>query len=300
MNKTEAKKKIGKLRREIEHHNRKYYLDAKPEISDFEYDQLMRELIDLEKQFPDLLTSDSPSQRVGGSPLKEFKTVEHKIPMLSMDNTYSFDELREFNERVKKGLGQSDVQYFIEEKIDGVSISLTYKNGLFVLGATRGDGRFGDDVTENLKTIRTIPLRIISHGSVKVPKVLEVRGEVYFPFSSFEKVNREKEEAGEELFANPRNACAGTLKLLDPAMVAKRNLDIFCHGIGAAEGVHLKSQSDLFELLQTLGFKTIQHTKLAKSIEEVIKFVEVYDKKRSALGYGIDGLVVKVNSFDDQ
>jgi len=296
MSKTDAKKKIEKLREELELHNYKYYIEAKPVISDQAYDRLMRELIDLETEFPDLLTEDSPSQRVGGAPLKEFKTVEHKIPMLSMDNTYSYDELREFDERVKKGLQRKDVEYFVEEKIDGVSISLTYKDGIFILGATRGDGRFGDNVTENLKTIRSIPLKLKGNA----PKLLEVRGEIYMPHKSFEQINREKEKAGEELFANPRNACAGTLKLLDPKLVAKRNLDIFCHGIGQIQGVSKKSQSDYFEFFKSLGFKTIQHALVAKSIDEVIEFAGKFESKRDSLDYDIDGLVVKVNVIEDQ
>lgn len=296
MNKSAAKKRIEKLCEELELHNHKYYIEAKPVISDQEYDRLMRELIDLENQFPDLVTPDSPSQRVGGAPLKEFKTVQHKISMLSMDNTYSYDELREFDERVKKGLGRNDVEYFVEEKIDGVSITLVYENGRFKLGATRGDGRSGDDVTENLKTIRSIPLKLKGN----TPKLIEVRGEVYMPHQSFEKINREKEKAGEELFANPRNACAGTLKLLDPKIVAKRNLDIFCHGIGQIEGGTKKTQSEYFELFKSLGFKTIQHTLLAKSVEEVIEFAGKFESKREKLPYDIDGLVVKVNSLDDQ
>lgn len=303
MNKKVAGKRVESLRRDIEFHNKKYYLDAKPVISDAEYDRLMRELIELEKSYPEFLTPDSPSQRVGGEPLKSFKTVAHTIPMFSMDNTYSHEELREFDERVKKGLGRNEVEYFVEEKIDGVSISLTYKNGLFVLGATRGDGRFGDDVTENLKTVRSIPLRIPVSGSSfmgRVPEFLEIRGEVFMPHGSFKTLNREKEEAGEEFFANPRNACAGTLKLLDPAVVAQRNLDIFCHGMGFVKGIEPKKQSDWFEFLDKLGFKIIRHTKRARSIEEVIEFVTAFEKKRAKLPYGIDGLVVKVNSFDDQ
>ncbi len=302
MSKQDAKKRIEKLKEELERHSHLYYIEAKPVITDFQFDKLMRELIDLEKEFPDLLTPDSPSQRVGGAPLKSFKTVEHTVPMLSMDNTYSYDELREFDERVRKGLKREQVDYFIEEKIDGVSISLTYEKGLFVLGATRGDGRYGDDVTENLKTIRSIPLRIPTAGSKfkgHIPEFLEVRGEVYIPESSFAKMNQEKEKADEELFANPRNACAGTLKLLDSSIVAKRNLDIFCHGLGTVKGVAFESQSKLFEFLKSLGFKTIQHTKRASNIEEVIKFVQFYDEKRHSLPYGIDGLVVKVDSFDD-
>lgn len=303
MTKTEAKNRIEKLRTELEFHNRKYYLEAKPVVSDVEFDRLMHELIELEREFPDFKTPDSPTQRVGGAPLKEFKTVRHTIPMLSMDNTYSYDELREFDERVKKGLGQKEVEYFTEEKIDGVSISLTYRDGLFVLGATRGDGKFGDDVTENLKTIRGIPLKIPAPGAkfkVKIPELLEIRGEVYMPHKSFEKLNKEKEQIGEELFANPRNACAGTLKLLDPKLVAKRDLSIFCHGLGVMKGETIKSQSELFELLKAHGFRAIEHTKRAKDIESVIEFAEAFKDKRDQLDYDIDGLVVKVDSFDDR
>ncbi|MBI4394584.1 MAG: NAD-dependent DNA ligase LigA [Candidatus Omnitrophica bacterium] len=303
MTKTEAHKKIQKIRKEIELHTRKYYLEARPVISDQEFDSLMRELLDLEDQFPELKTPDSPSQRVGGAPLKGFKMVRHDIPMLSMDNTYSYDELREFDQRVKKGLACKKVDYFVEEKIDGVSISLIYRDGLFVLGATRGDGKFGDDVTENLKTIREIPLRIPATGakfSGKMPEFLDMRGEVYLSHQSFEQMNREAERAGEELFANPRNACAGTLKLLDPRLVAKRNLSIFFHGAAQVKGLEITSQSELFDLLKALGFKAIPHTKLAKDIEEVIEFAEAFKEKRQKLDYDIDGLVVKVNSFEDR
>ncbi len=303
MTKTEAKSKIEKLRKEIDFHNQKYYEAAKPVISDQEFDRMMKDLIDLENQFPEFKTPDSPSQRVGGAPLKEFKTVAHTIPMLSMDNTYSYDELREFDQRVKRGLGRTNVDYFIEEKVDGVSISLIYKNGVFSLGATRGDGRFGDDVTENLKTIRDIPLSIPRPGSKlkgKIPESLEVRGEVYLPHVSFEKLNKQKEKLGEELFQNPRNACAGTLKLLDPRLVARRELSIFIHGVGTVKGHKFETQSELFEFLKSAGFKMIKHTKQAKNIEEVIQYAESFEKLRNDLDYDIDGLVVKVNSFDDR
>jgi DNA ligase (NAD+) len=223
--------------------------------------------------------------------------------MLSMDNTYSHEELHEFDKRVKKGLNCDSVEYFVEEKIDGVSISLTYRNGIFVLGATRGDGRSGDDVTENLKTIRDIPLRIptsIPKFKGKLPEIFEVRGEVYMPHESFEKANRERQKMDEELFANPRNACAGTLKLLDPRLVARRDLSIFCHGLGVLEEVPVNHQSDLFELLKALDFKLIKHATLAQNIEEVIEFSEEFKDKRARLDYDVDGLVVKVNSFDDR
>ena len=303
MTKSEAKKRIEKLREEIERHNFKYYVEAKPVISDQEFDRLMHELIDLEGSFPEFQVPDSPTQRVGGAPLKGFKTVRHEIPMLSMDNTYSYEELRDFDARVRNGLDVKQVDYFVEEKIDGVSISLMYRDGLLAFGATRGDGRTGDDITENLKTIRSIPLRIPAAGAKykgKVPALVEVRGEAYLSHTSFEKLNREKEKTGEGLFANPRNACAGTLKLLDPKMVARRDLSIFCHGLGVAQGVSISSQSELFEWLRQLGFKTIEHTKHVKDIEAVIDFAEAFREKRGKLDYDIDGLVVKVDSFEAQ
>jgi len=239
LDRAEAKKEIEKLRREIERHNYKYYVEAKPAISDLEFDKLMRRLVDLEETFPAFKSPDSPSRRVGGEPLKQFRTVEHKIPMLSLDNTYTFEELEDFDKRVKKFLGQDKVSYFVEEKIDGVSISLIYELGRLVLGATRGDGRVGDDVTENIKTIRAIPLSIPAPGATfkgKVPDMIEIRGEVHMPERSFEKLNKEKEKKGEELFANPRNACAGSLKLLDPKLVAERNLSVFIHGLVTVKG----------------------------------------------------------------
>lgn len=303
MTKTEAKAQIEKLRKQIEFHNQKYYEEARPVVSDQEFDRMMRELVDLEAHFPELKTPDSPSERVGGAPLKQFKTVRHVIPMLSMDNTYSYDELREFDKRVKRGLNRNEVEYFVEEKIDGVSISITYEKGIFTLGATRGDGNFGDDVTQNLKTIAEIPLRIPTPKSKfkgTIPELLEVRGEVYMPHASFERLNQEKEKKGEELFANPRNACAGTLKLLDPKMVAKRDLSIFFHGIGAAKGQAFKTQSELFEFMKELGMKSIHHTKKSKDIEQVIEFAESFKEERNRLDYDIDGLVVKVNSFEDR
>ncbi len=299
MTKPEAVKKIQKLREEIEVHNRKYYVEAKPVITDQAFDKLMRELIELEKEYPDLLTPDSPSQRVGGEPLKEFHTVTHKIPMLSLDNTYSYDELRDFDKRVKKFLNKNKIEYFVEEKIDGVSISLTYTNGLLTLGATRGDGQKGDDITENLKTIGSIPLKIPADPKSyhhRIPRVLEVRGEAFIPHRQFEHINQEKEKAGEELFANPRNACAGSLKQLDSKLVAARRLDAFIHGLGHLEGVgEPKTQDEVFAWFQSLGFKTIRHTKVCEDIEAVCKFIESYAAKKDNLDYDIDGMVVKVN-----
>jgi len=304
MTKNEAAKKIQGLRKELERHNRLYYLEAKPEISDREYDRLMRELIDLEGAFPELATPDSPSRRVGGAPLEKFRTVEHKVPMLSLDNTYSREELEEFAVRVQKGLGGEPFSYFVEEKVDGVSIALVYEDGLLKLGATRGDGRYGDDITENIKTLGSIPLRIPVPGSAfqgPVPKILEVRGEAYIAKEQFEKINQEKEKAGEELFKNPRNACAGSLKLLDPKLVAARKLDALIHGLARYEGVGgPASQSEAMAFLKELGFKVIPDAKKCKDMHEVFGVVDAIEKKRDALQYEIDGVVVKVDRFEDQ
>ncbi len=294
---SQAEKLIQKLRKKIEHHNRKYYEEAKPEISDFEFDVLMQELQQLEKSWPDLLTPDSPTQRVGGAPLKSFRQVTHRVPMLSLDNTYSNEELLEFDARVKRFLAKETVDYFVEEKVDGVSIALTYENGVLTLGATRGDGQRGDDITENLKTISTIPLKLAG----KFPKRLEVRGEAYISHESFERINREKEKLGEDLFANPRNACAGTLKMLDSKIVASRRLDAWVHGLAFIEGgKEPKSQSGAHAFMRLVGLKTIQNTRLCRSIEEVIKFIEEFQAKKGNLQYEVDGLVVKVDRFDYQ
>lgn len=304
MTKAETNKKIAQLRKQLERHNYLYYVEARPAISDREYDRLMRELIDLEKAHPGLLTPDSPSLRVGGAPLKEFKTIEHKIPMLSLDNTYSREELEEFDQRVQKGLGGEPFSYFVEEKIDGVSIALVYEDGLLKLGATRGDGRYGDDITENIRTIGSIPLRLPAPGSVwegPVPSLLEVRGEAYIPKEQFEKINREKEKVGEELFANPRNACAGSLKLLDPKLVAARKLDILIHGLARFEGkARPQSQSEAMSFLKKIGFKVISNARRCEKLQEVFDVIDTIEKKRGALAYEIDGVVVKVDQFEDQ
>lgn len=297
MDKKQAQKTIEKLRKEIERHNEKYYVDAKPEISDFDFDQLMQSLIALEKKFPDLVTPDSPSQRVGGAPIKGFKQVTHAVPMLSLDNTYSQEEIQEFDERVKRFLGKDQVDYFAEEKIDGVSITLTYENGNLVLGATRGDGKQGDDITENIKTIQSIPLKLKG----KFPKLLEVRAEAVIPRKSFEKINEEKEKLGEEPFANPRNSCAGTLKMLDPKIVASRHLDAWVHGLARIEGGEkLERHSELEAYLHSLGLKTIQNARKCKDLAAVWKFVEEFQEKKNKLDYDVDGLVIKVDLLDYQ
>ncbi|MFZ5801947.1 MAG: NAD-dependent DNA ligase LigA [Candidatus Omnitrophota bacterium] len=315
MDRNQAKIKIDQLRAEIEAHNRKYYLEAKPVISDQAFDKLLRELVDLEKRFPEWITADSPSQRVGGEPLEAFRSVVHSVPMLSLDNTYSEAELREFDERVRKGLAgvsswkksgdlfrDGTVEYFVEQKVDGVSISLRYENGVLVRAASRGDGRSGDDITANIKTIRSIPLRLEFPGKrarMKIPALLEVRGEAYIPRGQFERINREREQRGEELFANPRNACAGSLKLLDSREVASRKLDAFIHGLAEIRGGEKPTtQSDLYHYVKGLGFKVIPDGKKFRGIEAVWDWIKEFEPRRASLEYDIDGMVVKVNSFE--
>jgi len=293
MNKNEAKKQITKLRDEINFHNYKYYVENNPVISDHEYDMLLKKLETLETQFPDLITPDSPTQRIGGEPLKGFKTVEHKIAMLSLNNAYSYDELREFDERIKKNI--DDVEYVCEPKIDGVSIALIYENGVFVRGATRGDGQKGDDVTANLKTIRSIPLRL--QGSEL--QNTEVRGEVYFPVSSFKKFNKQQEKKGEQVFANPRNAAAGSLRQLDPRIVATRPLDTFLYYITHSDK-DFKTQEKSLEILCKGGFRVNPLIKIVRNIDEAITYCKDLEVKRETLDYEIDGVVLKANSFSQQ
>ncbi len=297
MSAKEAKIEIEKLRKEIERHNRKYYVEAKPEISDFEFDKLMARLIELEKKFPELAAEDSPSQRVGGEPLKGFKQVTHTVPMLSLDNTYSFEEFQEFDKRVKKFLAKEKVEYWVEEKIDGVSLSLTYEKGILVLGATRGDGVRGDDITVNVKTIESIPLKL--HG--KFPDRLEVRAEAFISHEIFEKINKGKEKMGEELFANPRNACAGTLKQLDPKMVAARKLEAHVHGLAVFEGGKApETQSAAVALLKSFGLPVVENARLCADEDEVQKYIQKFQDVKNTLRYDVDGLVVKVDRFEYQ
>lgn len=228
------------LRRELERHNRLYYVEAMPEISDKEYDLLLKRLEKIEAEHPELISPDSPSQRVGGEPLEAFRTVEHRVPMLSIDNTYRFDELREWDARVRKGLTSGElVRYVVELKVDGVAVSLQYEGGVFVLGATRGDGHRGDDITANLRTVRLIPLTLGDHP----PKVLEVRGEVYMTNAELLRLNDLRKEAGETPFANPRNSTAGSLKLLDPKLCGQRRLRFVAHGLGASDGLERECYS---------------------------------------------------------
>ena len=299
MGKSDIKKKIEKCREIIRHHDHLYYVLSKPKISDQEYDRLYKKLKDMEDARPELITPDSPTQRVGGKPVEGFPVVRHIVPMMSMDNTYSADELKEFDERISKNLKGGKYEYVVELKFDGVSISLLYDNGIWVRGATRGDGAEGDDVSNNLKTIRSIPLTF-KEKRKKVPKRIEVRGEVYMTKIGLEEINREKEKMGEGLFANPRNAAAGSLKLLDPRIVAERHLDIFVWGIGHCEGIDFKTHADVFEYLKEAGFRVSPHFKLCNNIEEVIEYCDSWEPKRDKLEFEIDGMVVKVNDLAQQ
>ncbi len=293
MNKKEAEKKIKKLREEINLHNYKYYVENNPTISDYEFDQLLKDLEKLETEFPDLVTPDSPTQRVGEQPLDGFKTVEHKVPMLSLGNTYSYDELREFDERVKKNVGTVD--YVIEPKIDGAGAALLYENGILVRGATRGDGIRGDEITQNLKTIRSIPLRLTGNKL----KNVEVRGEVYMPISGFKKYNTEQAKKGEMVFANPRNAAAGSLRQLDSRIVAKRPLDIFIYSLTFSDKKFITHWESI-QALKKAGFRVNPLVKKVVDIEKAIQYCEDLEKKRESLDYEIDGAVIKVNSLDKQ
>jgi len=295
--KEEVKKKIESLREEIEEHNYRYYVLAEPVISDYEYDKLMQELIELEKKYPEFITPTSPTQRVGGEPTKEFPTFQHSRPMLSLSNTYNEAELRDFDRRVKNILGDSSYEYVTELKLDGAAVALIYKDGYFFAGATRGDGFQGDEITNNLKTIKAIPLKLRTNKKELLN--IEVRGEVFMKHSDFLKINSEKELAGEKLFANPRNAAAGTLKLQDPKLVAERNLSIFTYYLYANEA-NLKTHYDNLKILSQLGFPVNKNHRLCKNIDEVLEFCSEWEKKRDNLPYDIDGVVIKVNSLQHQ
>ncbi len=293
MKKEIAEKKIKTLRKELTHHNYKYYVENNPEISDYEYDQLLKKLEKLEEKYPDLITPDSPTQRVGGEPLDEFQTVKHKIPMLSLANTYNEQELIDFNERVKKNVGS--VAYVVEPKIDGAGIALYYENGVFIRGATRGDGIKGDDITQNLKTIHSIPLRL-QH---KTLSTVEVRGEVFMSKSGFKEYNKEQIKQNKQPFANPRNAAAGSIRQLDPSIVAERPLDAFIYLISYTE-TSFETQEQALDALKQAGFKTNPLAKKVANINEAIKYCKQLEQKRDSLDYDIDGAVLKVNSIEKQ
>src|SRR6266478_2514687 len=297
MTHAKTKARHAELVEELRRHDQAYYVEAKPTISDQAYDRLYHELLDIEKEFADLVTPDSPSQRVGGEPLTEFKPVAHLTPMMSLDNTYSQEEARDFVARVQKLLPGETLEWIVEPKVDGVAINLRYEKGVFTCGATRGDGTTGDDITPNLRTIRSIPPKL--HIKSVPPALLEVRGEVYLTKSGFEKLNAERKAAGEETFANPRNAAAGSLKQLDPRIVAKRPLDIILYGLGHVEGAteQPKTHSEVLSWIKSLGFRTPEKTWHCQSADELITAIDDLDKLRKKFTYETDGAVVKLNSF---
>lgn len=291
----EIRKQVEELRKEIRHHSYLYYVKDAPEITDYEFDHLYRKLVDLEKEYPELVTPDSPTQRVGGKASDDFQKVRFRKPMLSLANAFSAEELRDFDRRVKEGLGTEKVEYITELKIDGLSMNLIYENGRLVQGLTRGDGRVGEDVTSNVRTINTIPLYIEN-----APPYMEVRGEVYMPRKSFITLNEQRDEAGLMPFANCRNAAAGSLRQLDPHVTAARNLAFFAYALGDIQGLEIHSQEELLQQLEKFQFQVNPNYRKWQTIESVIKGVNEWELKRHDLGYDTDGMVIKVNDFAQQ
>ncbi len=294
----QAENRIKELRELIDYHNYRYYVLDNPEITDAEYDKLMRELISLESQFPQLITPDSPSQRVGGEPLEAFKKVTHREPMISLADAFSEEELRDFNRRVTENVG-NQVEYVVELKIDGLAVSLTYENGLLVTAATRGDGVVGEDVTQNVKTIKSVPLRLNVQKD-KIPMIIEVRGEIYLSKEGFKKLNEEREEMGLPTFANPRNAAAGSIRQLDSKITAKRPLSTFMYALGYVEGIEFNTHLEVLEFYKACGFKVNPHIKSFNNFDDVIDYCMSWKEKRHSLPYEIDGIVIKVNSLHFQ
>lgn len=288
---SEARQRVEALRIEIRKHDHRYYVLDDPLITDQEYDSLIRELERLEGEFPELITPDSPTQRVGGAPIDEFRTVRHTTPLFSLSNAFEDGELRNFDRRVRQ-LSGSEVDYLVEPKIDGLSVVLTYENGEFVLGATRGDGIFGEDITENLRAVRLLPMRL----SRSLPRFV-VRGEAFMPKKAFARLNKERDERGEPPFANPRNAAAGSLRQKDPKVTASRTLGVFCYQVLEYEGAEVKTQQNVLDMLKELGFSVQEESKHCQNIEEVIAYCHQWIEKRHTLNYDIDGMVVKVNSL---
>ncbi len=292
-----VEKEAEKLRAEIRHHEHRYYVLDDPEISDYEFDQLMRKLQDLEQRHPEIITPDSPTQRVGGEPAQAFPKVRHQVPMLSLDNTYSLDELRDFDRRVRDLTGRESVNYVGELKLDGLSLALTYENGVLTRGVTRGDGVTGENVTPNVKTIRSVPLKIESKRleAVGIPGRFEVRGEVIMPRRAFERLNTQREEAGEPKFANPRNSAAGAMRLLDSRIVAQRSLDMFHYYLLVDGKVPFPKHSQALDALERLGFKVNPHRRRCGSFQELADYIGEWETRRESLEYEIDGIVVKVD-----
>ncbi|MEK6539237.1 MAG: NAD-dependent DNA ligase LigA, partial [Deltaproteobacteria bacterium] len=314
----DIKKEVEELRDKVNFHNYRYYVMDSPVISDAAYDKLMRRLQEVEAKHPELVTPDSPTQRIGAKPLEAFGTVTHTTPMLSLNNAFGAEEAKEFDDRVKKLLKISqesevrsqEIEYVAEPKIDGLAIEIVYENGRFIAGSTRGDGYTGEDVTQNLRTIKSIPMRLLKKSEVStqksegkiypVPKRLEVRGEAFLPLKTFEKINREREKTGDPLFANPRNAAAGSLRQLDSRITATRPLDIFCYGVGVVEGIKFKTHMEILEALKAFGFKVNPLVKICKNISDALGYHKNLEKRRDSLAYEVDGIVIKVNSLESQ
>lgn len=313
-----AKKRIEHLRDLLERANRAYFVDAQPLMSDRDYDELMHELIALEEEFPEFADSGSPSHRIGGAPIEGFRAVAHAVPMMSIDNTYSIEDLKAWHERILRGLGRNGdealvggngLRYYCDPKVDGVAVSLRYEGGGLVHAVTRGDGMRGDDVTPQVRTVRAIPLRLDAKTSGKtggppaasIPEILEIRGEIYMPNAEFERINRKREAAGEPAFANARNSTAGTLKSLDPTVVAQRRLSFIAHGRGEIRGWDdLDCASEFFSRIRLLGVPVSGLARVCQTFEEVVETIEQFAGRRAALGYGVDGMVVRVDRFDQQ
>ena len=296
----DVKKRVERLCEEIEYHNHRYYVLDQPEISDAEYDRLMRELEKLEDQYPELRTLNSPTQRVGAPPLEAFEIVRHSLPMLSLANAFDEREARDFDKRVKKFLGTStDVVYVTEPKLDGLAAELVYESGHFVVGSTRGDGVNGENITQNLRTIKTIPLQLIRKG-IPVPERLEVRGEVIMQIDKFKALNRKREEMEEPVFANPRNAAAGSVRQLDSKITVERPLEIYCYGLGEVRGYRFKTHWEILQTLPQWGLRTNPHVRRCRNIDEVLTYHEEMNEKRETLPYEIDGIVMKVDDIDLQ
>jgi DNA ligase (NAD+) len=295
MNKRAATKRAKELRAEIDHHSYRYHVLDDPEVADAEYDELVGELIGIESQFPDLVTPDSPTQRVGAPPSEAFAPVRHRTPMMSLDNCFSLDELLAWGRRVERAIGNVTA-FVVELKMDGTAVNLIYENGALTKGATRGDGRTGEDITANLRTVGAVPLKLRD----KPPKVLEVRGEVYMRTDDFEALNRKLGEAGMKTFANPRNSAAGSLRMKDPGVTRERKLSLVCHGVGYIEGVRFRSHSEALEKIKELGLRINDKTKRVASLDEVYEFCNHWQEHRHDVPYEIDGVVVKVDAIPQQ
>ncbi|HHK42176.1 MAG TPA: NAD-dependent DNA ligase LigA, partial [Planctomycetaceae bacterium] len=289
--------RVEQLRREIREHDYHYYIEARPVISDLEYDRLVQELEQLETQYPELITPDSPTQRIGDAPVEQLRSVTHRVPMLSIDNTYSKEELREYEARTRKLLGDEPIEWVVEPKIDGAAASIVYDRGTLTLGATRGNGKVGDDVTHVVRTITDLPLALHTPSP---PPVLEVRGEVYIRNSDLVAINEQQAAKGEPPFANPRNLAAGTLRMLDPRVAAERRLRFYCHSFGYVEGLELRSHMEFLETARDFGIPTTPHTRVVDDFAKALEYCDELIERLHEWDYEVDGLVLKVNRFDQQ